>query len=260
MSLRVREAGPDHAHAPAVWLIHGMLFDSSMWDPIAERLARRYRVVWADLRGHGGSSVSDVPLTPQLLADDQFWLMEQLGIGRCALVGFSLGGLISVFMALESAQRFTRLVLSNTSASPERGLARLRLLAMAAVVRVAGPLGLVTGETVKAMFSHPFRKQHPEIVRSWRKRLSGMSGHGMHAVARMVANRPDMLARTVSIELPTLVIGSSRDTVTPIVHAQNLAQTIPDARLAIIDGAGHGSPIEQPDAWLGHVETFLRTP
>lgn len=237
-----------------------MLFDSSMWDLIAGRLATRYRVVWADLRGHGGSSVSDVPLTPQLLADDQLWLMEQLDISRCALVGFSLGGLISIFMALESQQRFTRLVLSNTSASPERGLARLRLLAMAAVVRLAGPLGLVTGETVKAMFSPPFRKQHPEIVRFWRERLSRMSGQGMHAVARMVANRPDMLARTSAIELPTLVLGSSRDTVTPIVHARNLTRTVRGSKLAVIEGAGHGAPIEQPDAWLGRVEAFLRTP
>src|SRR5262245_11199854 len=85
------EAGP--ADGLPVVLLHGFPLDGRMWDATARVLAAAgFRAIVPDLRGHGRSPPGDGPSTMESMADDAAALLDHLGVRRCVLVGFSMGG------------------------------------------------------------------------------------------------------------------------------------------------------------------------
>ena len=79
--------------APLVVLIHGLgLNRHSSWGPIADDLAKEFRILSYDLCGHGETCLPKGPVCLALLADQLIALMDFLGLKKGALIGFSLGG------------------------------------------------------------------------------------------------------------------------------------------------------------------------
>jgi 3-oxoadipate enol-lactonase len=96
--LLVDEAGD----GPAVVLLHGGLGDMRLWEPVARRLAKRFRVVRYDFRHFGGSTGPGVAFSN---VDDLVGLLDELELGRAALVGLSKGGRIALDAALAHPER-----------------------------------------------------------------------------------------------------------------------------------------------------------
>src|SRR5260221_8630787 len=101
----------------AVVLVHAIGCDLGMWDDVAPALAKRFRVVRVDVRGHGGSPVPPPPYALAGLADDVARVLDRLRIERAHWVGLSMGGMIGQAFALGHASRLGRLVLANTTSS-----------------------------------------------------------------------------------------------------------------------------------------------
>ena len=127
---RMELAHDDVGGGPCVVLIHGHPFDRSLWQPQVAALAGEFRVVAPDLRGFGES-----PVTPHLVslpdyAEDVVELLARLGIGRAAIVGLSMGGLVAMELATVHPERCWALGLVTTTAEPvtpaERALRRER--------------------------------------------------------------------------------------------------------------------------------------
>src|SRR5207248_10991970 len=91
--------------------------DHQMWDELAPFLARDFRVVRVDLRGHGKSPVVPRPYSLEMLADDLVAVLDRYDVSRAHYVGLSLGGMIGQAFALEHSDRLGRLVLANTTSS-----------------------------------------------------------------------------------------------------------------------------------------------
>ncbi|MGH9212407.1 MAG: alpha/beta fold hydrolase [Acidimicrobiales bacterium] len=82
-------------------------------------LAERHRVVAIELQGHGRTTDSDRPLSLERLADDVAEVLTQASVERADVLGFSLGGLVSVELARRHPQRLRRLVLASVHTSPQ---------------------------------------------------------------------------------------------------------------------------------------------
>ena len=95
---------------PAVVLVHGFGLDRRMWDPQAEYLAARFRVVRYDCRGFGASGPFD-PAVPYTHAGDLVALLDHLGVGQAVLAGLSFGGRVVLQTALAAPDRVRGLVL-----------------------------------------------------------------------------------------------------------------------------------------------------
>ena len=80
-----------------------------MWAPQTPVLAREYRVVSVDLRGHGRSPVPDGPYAMGELADDVLGLLDRLGVERASICGLSLGGMVGLTMGAIAPERVERL-------------------------------------------------------------------------------------------------------------------------------------------------------
>lgn len=121
-------AGPSQA-APVVLCMHGMLRNSRDFAPLVPTLAKTHRVIVPDQRGRGLSEY-DPEISryqPQTYAGDMLFLLEQLGVGRCAVVGTSMGGTISMGMNALRPELFSHVVLNDIGpVLAEEGLKRIK--------------------------------------------------------------------------------------------------------------------------------------
>jgi pimeloyl-ACP methyl ester carboxylesterase len=92
-------------------LLHGGIGASEIWTAIAPALAAGRRVVTVDLQGHGHTADIDRPLRPEHLADDIAALLEHLGVERADVLGYSLGGVVALRLAIQHPGRVRRLIL-----------------------------------------------------------------------------------------------------------------------------------------------------
>lgn len=116
------------AEGPALLLMHGLTRNSADFEPLAEVLAGRYRLIVPDQRGRGLSDHDPDPenYRPELYVADMFALLDSLGIERATLIGTSMGGLMAMVMGVSAPERIPAMVLNDVG--PELapgGLARI---------------------------------------------------------------------------------------------------------------------------------------
>src|SRR5262245_22701342 len=88
-----------HGSGRPLVLLHGGLFSGEMFGAILPALAEHHQVVMPDLQGHGRTADIDRPLDMMLMADDIAALIDQLGLDRPDVVGYSLGGGVALHTA-----------------------------------------------------------------------------------------------------------------------------------------------------------------
>jgi 3-oxoadipate enol-lactonase len=114
----------------------------------------------------------------------------------------------------------------------------------------------VADGAVERLFSALFAATHPGVVADYRDRLLRMDAAAYARCCEAVAG-VDLHGRLREILAPTLVIAGGADVAAPVAMAAEIAELIPAARLAILEGAGHLSCVEQPAAFAGLVLSFL---
>jgi 3-oxoadipate enol-lactonase len=227
----------------------------AMWDAQAAALAGEHRVVRADHRGHGASPVPPGPYELADLASDVVDLLDQLGIERASLVGLSLGGMVSMWLAAHAPERVDRLALLCTSAHMPPASAWAE---RAAAVRAAGTTAVVA-DAVAERWLTPGRAEHdPGLARRLRAMIAATPAEGYAACCGAI-ERMDLRGDLAAIRAPTLVIAGAEDPATPPDHAERLVAGIAGARLEVLSPAAHLAAIEQPEAVNRLVGEHLRS-
>lgn len=239
-----------------VVLVHGLGGDVDFWEDEMSALAAEFHAVAIDLRGSGITPASADGHTIDDLADDVLAVLDDEGIEKAHVIGFSMGGLVAQSFAVRYPTRLRRLVLASTYAvmGPQ---ARLFLDAIAVLVR--------GGATDRLVF---------ELVGPWLFSTAYLSDPGNCLALRfpegveVEAGRPwlnqyvaqrefDGRGQLARIEAPTLVLGGTDDSLVPQLDMEHLAAQIPNARLSLFAGAGHLLNAEAPTRFLAEVTGFL---
>jgi len=117
----------DHGSGEPIILLHGFGGCSQNWLPFTSELSKHYRLIIADLRGHGYSTNPDNKFTHKEAANDVLLLLEKLGIDKFSAMGMSSGGMVLLHMVTQQPERFRALVLVSTpSHFPEQARAIMR--------------------------------------------------------------------------------------------------------------------------------------
>lgn len=230
--------------APAVLLVGSLGSTLATWDPQLPALTPRYRVVRADLRGHGGSPVPPGPYSVADLGADLLALLDRVGIDRAHVVGLSLGGMAAMQLAAGHPDRVGRLVLCSTSpklGSPDDWRQR------AATVRAHGTEA-VADAVVGRWFTSDYAQAHPDLVARMRRMVVDTPDEGYAACCEAIAEM-DLRDALDRVSAATLVIGGSDDPATPPADAHDLAGRIHGARADVLEPAAHLLNVQQPEAF-----------
>ncbi|WP_416046764.1 3-oxoadipate enol-lactonase [Cupriavidus basilensis] len=237
---------------PVLVLANSLGTNLDMWNPQIEAFAKHFRVLRYDTRGHGQSSVTPGPYTIPQLGEDVIALLDALKIDRAHFCGLSMGGITGIWLALNHAGRFDKVVLCNTAAyigPPENWTNR------AAAVERDG-VGSIADAVVDKWLTPGYAAGQPALVQLLQAMLSATDAAGYAANCRAVRDS-DLRDTVAGITRPTLVIAGSGDIPTPPRDGQYLAQTIPGARYAELDAA-HLSNLEQVERFTDTVLEFLQ--
>lgn len=254
LTVHYQLTGP--ADLPVLMLANSIGTNFHIWDAVAAELAGRVRVLCYDMRGHGLSEAvpveGDTGYSMDDLAGDAVALLDALGIGRAHLCGLSIGGMMAQRFAVRSPERLGRLVLCDTAAligPPALWTDRV------ATIRSRGLSALVDG-VMGRWFTEGFRTGRPEQIRGYTAMFTRTAPDGYIGCALAIRDA-DLRADAARIAAPTLVVVGDRDLATTPAQAKELADAIPGARLAVVDGAAHIPCVEQPAVLARLIGDFL---
>jgi 3-oxoadipate enol-lactonase len=239
-------------------LIQGVGVGRWGWEPVADRLARRFQVITIDNRGIGASDTPPGHYSTRVMADDVLAVLDHAGIQQASVVGTSLGGMIAQELALAHPERVDKLVLVATIPGGPRSrpmpLGTTYLFASAPFLTSRAKLR----EFVQQTLGPATLRRRPKLARrlAARKLAHPQSQDDWRAqTAAGVLFNP--LGRQRRITQPTLVIQGTADQVVNPDNAEVLAGLVPNARVQRFDGAGHLLYWEQPKRFVRIVTDFL---
>ncbi len=257
----------DEGKGRPLLFVHGLGGSITNWEPNIEYFKKNYRVIALDLPGFGESD------KPDMVYSDEFFdrviraFLKELGIERVTLAGNSLGGVISIKIALDHPVIVESLILVDT-AGTHRFSRVLRWM-----------LWNISEKLLKKVLLFISRRLAP--LRSLRRLVAGTCVDNEYTEkvleeACTVGDRPDRdaflhafisaarqimdinyLERLGEIRVPTLIVWGERDAGIKLKVAYRVNRRIPGSFLAVIKDAAHVPQVDQPDAFNEVVERFL---
>lgn len=243
------EGNPD---GEPIVFVNSLGTDLRMWDAQASALARTFRVIRYDCRGHGGSEVAGETTTLARLGADLVGLLDHLDVARAHLCGLSLGGITALWIAINHPNRVGRAVFANTAArhgTREGWDARIRS------VREGG-LAAVRDVVVNRFLGPAFRAEHPDAERLVGDMLLATPPSGYIAACTALRDA-DLRDDVHRIDLPALIITSELDESSPPSLGDELHRAIDGSELVMLPGAAHLSAVERADDFTRILTRFL---
>jgi pimeloyl-ACP methyl ester carboxylesterase/uncharacterized membrane protein YbhN (UPF0104 family) len=246
-------------------LLHGQPGSPADWHQVAERLPALLHAVAADRPGYGSSQLpaGGFAANARVVIDD----LDKRGIDRAVLVGHSFGGGVALSAASLAPERVEAVVLL---ASVGPGCANVWDSVLAAPG--TGPLCALVAWKLTPWIARARlavarrqagRSLRPEEHVNWQvwgheDNARGALWRTFLAEQRALLRELDELERALpSIDVPVLVLADPRDTLVPVETARRLVQSLPDARLHLINGAGHHLPRRAAGAVADAIGAFL---
>jgi pimeloyl-ACP methyl ester carboxylesterase len=215
--------------APLV-LLHGLTGSGADWAPVAARLAAGRRVIALDARGHGLSDWSaDAAYAGDAHFADVATALDALGVARCDLAGFSMGGSVAILVAGALPERVARLIVVDAYPAPAMSPGSRAIAEAVAALAMCDGLGF-----------------DPAIARRIAEELA--SGE---------ACRLDLWPFWEALRCPTLLVRGAWSDVLPAPLAAEMLARQPRARLATVPGVGHQIPFQRPRELAELIEDFL---
>ena len=239
---------------PDLLLVHSLLTDLSVFEPVLADLSARHRVTRINLPGFGAST----PVECHGLAA----VADQLARGIMALdlpettavFGNGFGAFVVLEMAIRHPEIFGTLLVADTGATfSEPGRAPFRGMAQAVTQK---GMGAVLDTAIGRMLPPAYAEKHPAVVAE-RKRRLGAVNVGCFARACLALADMDLRAALPNVKKRTLVMCGALDLTTPPDMAREVAALIPGARYEEIADSGHCPMLEQPQVLARLINGFL---
>jgi 3-oxoadipate enol-lactonase len=231
---------------PPVVLLHPFPCHHEFWNPVAEALDSRYRLILPDLRGHGDSEIGEGPALMQKHAGDVARVLDAAGVGKAAFVGCSIGGYILFEFWRRFRARVISLALCDTRPQSDTAEGRANRLKAAAAVLEQGTEPFIESMIPKLM-GRTTVSTRPDLVDGARAMMRKMSAEDISLVLRGMAERPDSVADLKSINVPTLIVIGEEDVLSTVADGELMRQNIAGSQLKVVPKAGHYAPWEQPE-------------
>ncbi len=256
---------------PALLLIHGIGDNSTTWEPVHARLARRFTVIAPDLLGHGMSDKPRADYSVAAYANGMRDLLSVLDIKRATVVGHSLGGGVAMQFCYQFPQLVDRLILVGAGGVTKDVNIAMRLASLPvaseafALLRI--PLVLptlqLTGRVLGSVLgSTGVGRDMPNMLRILadlpEPTASSAFTRALRAVVDWRGQVVTMLDRCYLTEsVPVQLIWGEQDSMIPVRHGRMAHAAMPGSRLEIFPRSGHFPFHDDPDRFIEVLEQFI---
>lgn len=239
----------------AVVLLHGFCEDHRVWEGLLPYL-EGFRVLRVDLPGFGDS---DPPAEPSLeaLAASVSAILEREGISRCALVGHSMGGYVSLALAAERLEMLKGLCLFHSHPFPDSAEKKAARDKGIEFVRSNGVAPYVQG-LIPQLFAHNREGGYPEAVNRLIQQASAFSAEGVIAALKAMRDRPDRSQVLAKLPCPILFIIGKEDAAVPLEQSLAMAPLPDEAEILLLEDVGHMGMFEAPERTGSALRRFLQ--
>src|SRR6266498_4929 len=209
--------------------LHGSMATSKVWKPYVPILSNDFNIIIPDVRGHGKTENPGKEIDLHLIADDIAALIDALKLKQPFLCGWSMGGDVSLDVAMRYSDRISGLIVGGvTHRISETYFASLKAMGL------EGP-GQINFEQAE--------KSIPQLIKLWQTEHVQSLSHWQELVTQLSF---EMLNPTLpayddlkQITVPTLIVWGDRDQFLPVENAIELYRLIPSAQLAVVPNADH---------------------
>lgn len=241
-------------------LINGYAGAKADWDPaFLERLATHSRVICPDNRGIGDSPAGSAPITVEQLAADVLAVMDDLGIERAPVAGWSMGGFVAQTLGATARERVSALVLLGTDAGGELSVSAEREVFFRLIDSSGTPRERAS-RLIHLLFPDPpaaaIEERFGELVAAAQAALDPETLAAQQALMASWHREP-CGPRLAAIEAPVLCAHGGADIVIPAANTEALAANLPGSWRAVFSGTGHAFMAMEPDRLAALIGVFL---
>jgi len=240
---------------PPVALVPGTFSDRRAWLRVLGALSPSFRCVQFDPRGTGATPDPGTPFTPDDLVEDLVAVLDAARVGRCHLVGHSLGAAVALLAAARHPSRVGRVVAVAPAFYVDAYLSAV-LDHWEALARSDLPAGAVhRGLLLPAFGPRAFERLVPALAEELDRRPLDRA-----TILRYVAcdRAQDLRAAAPRVDAAVLVVAGAADVLTGPVHAWAVADAIPGAEVEVLADCGHTPQVERPAELSRLLISFLR--
>jgi len=246
----------------AVVCLHGVTDNLATWHGVQSALREVAETHAVDLPGHG---LSDIPVEPRSVAEQADAVIAYLtaaGIGRCVLVGNSMGGGVALGVAARAPDRVARVVLLGSIGvkfPAPTGLILLRYPMIAEQMQRFATSTAMQRMALRDTFAPGFRASDAAVESYWRGwRVEGRPAYLRSLLRVLEADEPAKWLPTIRAHV--IVAHGSHDQMIPVHVAESITAALPNARKVILHGVGHQPQIEAPADVVAFVREALASP
>jgi pimeloyl-ACP methyl ester carboxylesterase len=253
----------DNGGGIPILLIHGFPLNRKMWEPQISGLADCGRLIAPDLRGHGssesepGSFSPPAPFTMDLLASDCVSLLDAIGINDpVILCGLSMGGYIALAFYGNYPERVSGIILTATRATPDSPEGKVNREQAIQLAQEKG-ISAVTESLLPKLLSPNTYANQPKLVQQVSDLMKNISLNGLIGDLLGMKERPDSTSLLPDINIPALLLHGADDQLISILEMDAMREAMPNARLQVLQDAGHLLNLEQPDLFNQAIRNYL---
>ncbi|MCB9461448.1 MAG: 2-succinyl-6-hydroxy-2,4-cyclohexadiene-1-carboxylate synthase [Anaerolineaceae bacterium] len=255
----VKEAGAGET----LIVLHGFTGSTAQWQPFVERWSQQFHVVLIDLLGHGQTDSPEDANRYRLkhVRRDLLKLFASVSDGPAHLLGYSMGGRIALYMAVNHPNLFHSLILESASPGLESAEERQKRVesdtALAQRIQNEGMEAFVDFWEHIPLWASQSRLSTDVLDQQRSLRLaSNPIGLANSLLGMGTGVQPSLWHQLPQLSLPTLLISGALDEKFTSIN-QRMSAMLPNAQLAIVADAGHNVHLEQPEAFSQQVEAFF---
>jgi pimeloyl-ACP methyl ester carboxylesterase len=249
---------------PPMVFVHGWSLNLSYWNAQVEYFSKNYRTYSYDWLGMGKSGGGKKAFSMHDLSDQLGGLIDKFSIRKPIIVGHSEGGGIVLNYVTDNPTGFSKLVLADTALNSLRdhlveNISAMFMGVFSHVEKYEGknPLIDLAPAFEKQFYSPGFIEKNPEFIAAWNAQFISNNPDVLVNGLRAWAWRQNHVRQLKKVKVPTLLLWGNLDTVITLAQMQNIQSDISTSQLVQLDGSGHMTPVEVPDAFNAAMNSFL---
>jgi pimeloyl-ACP methyl ester carboxylesterase len=227
-----------------------------LWPPkLIEKLSKTHRVIIFDNRGAGDTSEGNIAFSIEQFAKDTSMFMDALNIDNADILGWSMGGMIALQLAVYDSDKINKLIIYGSGCGGEAEFQPSQEIINKLMAQVSGKAEAKKMFTL--MFPKKWRKEHPDFENIFPHVKETVKPKIVQKQGEAIGKWSGINDKLKNFTKPVLIIFGAEDIIVPAANGVILNEKIKKSKLIIIKESGHGLMFQLDEKFSNKINKFL---